>query len=130
MSFWANFWDIIGWFFSAFIFIAYLMVLFSIVGDLFRDRALNGWLKALWVVFLVAVPFLTALVYLIARGRGMAERQSQEIKAAREASDAYIRDVAGYRPAEEISRAKALKDAGDISDTEYQALKGRILAHA
>jgi hypothetical protein len=71
MNFWTSFWDIIWWFVWAFAFIAYLFALFAIIGDLFRDRKLNGWLKAIWVLFLIFVPFLTALVYLIARGKGI-----------------------------------------------------------
>jgi hypothetical protein len=129
MSFWTNFWDLIGWFFSAFVLFAYLMVIFSIVGDLLRDRALSGWYKALWVIFLVLVPILTALVYLIARGRGMAERQVKAVSAAQDATDTYIRDVAGHSPADEISKAKALKDSGTITDAEFEAMKAKAIAH-
>ena len=60
--FWSNFWDIIGWFFWVFAFTAYLFALFAVIGDLFRDRELNGWLKALWLIFLIFVPFLTVIV--------------------------------------------------------------------
>ena len=74
-------WDIIWFFFWTFAFIAYLMVLFSIIGDLFHDSTLNGWGKAAWMLFLIFVPFLTALVYLIARRTGMAKRQ---LRAARQ----------------------------------------------
>lgn len=123
-------WDLIVWFFYIFVVVAYLMVIFSIVGDLFRDRSLSGWAKALWVLALVIVPFLTAFVYLIARGRGMAERQAGEARAARDATDTYIREVAGFSAADEISKAKALKDAGAISDAEYEELKAKALAHS
>lgn len=129
MSFWPNFWDLIGWFFSIFILVAYLMVIFSIVGDLLRDRALSGWYKALWVIFLVLVPILTALVYLIARGRGMAERQAKAVSSAQEATDAYIREVAAYSPTDEIAKAKALLDAGTITPADYESLKTKALAH-
>jgi hypothetical protein len=64
-----NIWDLLWVFFWAFAFVAYLVALFSIIGDIFRDRQLNGWLKAIWLIFLVFLPFLTALVYLIVRGR-------------------------------------------------------------
>ncbi len=77
MTFWNSFWDIIWWFLWIFVFVAYMFALFSIVVDLFRDRKLNGWWKAVWLIFLIFVPFLTALVYLIARGRGMAERSDR-----------------------------------------------------
>ena len=66
-------WSWIAWLFWVFVFFAYLMVLFSIIGDLFRDSELSGWLKAIWIIFLIFVPFLTALIYLIARGNGMTE---------------------------------------------------------
>lgn len=127
MSFWGNFWDVIGWFLWAFVFIAYLMALFSIIGDLFRDRALNGWYKALWILFLIFVPFLTALVYLIARGRGMAERQNRDVKQAQNQAEDYIRTVAGSSPADEIAKAKALLDAGTITPAEYETLKAQAL---
>lgn len=129
MSFWANFWDVIGWFLWAFVFIVYLMAVFSIIGDLFRDRKLNGWYKALWIVFLVFVPFLTALIYLIARGKGMAERQNKEVKQAQTAADDYIRTVAGSSPTDEITKAKALLDAGTITQDEYNLLKAKALQH-
>lgn len=130
MGFWVNFWDVMGWFLSAFVFVAYLVVLFSIVGDIFRDRTLKGWMKAVWIVFLVFVPFLTALVYLIARGQGMAERQAKGAEEARSSAEEYIRSVAGTSPTEEITRAKALLDDGAITDAEFESLKAKVLADA
>ena len=79
----------------SFVFVFYLMILFQIIGDLFRDKELSGWLKALWIVALILVPFLTALIYLIARGRGMAERQAGQVQQAQAATDSYIKEVAG-----------------------------------
>ncbi|NYJ20063.1 hypothetical protein HNR05_001854 [Leifsonia psychrotolerans] len=128
MGFWANFWDVIGWFLWAFVFIAYLMALFSIIGDLFRDRELNGWWKALWIIFLIFVPFLTALVYLIARGRGMAERQNRDVAQAQAAAESYIRTVASPSPTEEIAKAKALFDNGTLTEAEFHHLKAKALA--
>jgi hypothetical protein len=127
MSFWGSFWDIIWWFFLAFIFISYLFALFAIVADLFRDRKLNGWWKAVWIIFLIFVPFLTALVYLIARGSGMAERSNAEAANARSAADAYIQQVAGASPSEEIAKAKALLDSGTITAEEYNTIKAKVL---
>lgn len=128
MEFWASFWDVIWWFLWAFVFIAYLFALFGIITDLFRDRKLGGLAKAVWLVFLFVVPFLTALVYLVARGRGMAERTFEANRAAQQQTEAYIRDVAGPSPAEEISRAKTLLDSGAISNAEFEQLKSRALA--
>ncbi|KQZ11533.1 hypothetical protein ESP57_11485 [Agromyces fucosus] len=130
MSFWESFWDLIWWFLWAFAFIAYLFALFAIIGDLFRDQKLNGWWKAVWIIFLIFVPFLTALVYLIARGNGMAERSQKEYKQAQAATDAYIRQTAGSAsPSDEIAKAKGLLDSGSITQQEFELLKAKALAH-
>ncbi|ERK72259.1 hypothetical protein N136_01384, partial [Leifsonia aquatica ATCC 14665] len=129
MSFWDNFWNIIWLFFWSFAFIAYLFALFSIISDLFRDHKLNGWWKALWILFLIFVPFLTALVYLIARGPGMAERSQKEARQVQSATDQYIRQVAAASPADEIAKAKALLDAGTINQAEFDHLKSVALGH-
>lgn len=130
-GFWGSFWDIIWWFLWAFFFVAYLFALFAVIGDLFRDHKLNGWLKAVWIIFLIFVPFLTLLIYLIARGRGMAERSAKEAQQIQQAQDAYIKSVAGgttgASPADEIAKAKSLLDAGTISQAEYDALKAKAL---
>ncbi|WP_233245536.1 SHOCT domain-containing protein [Homoserinimonas hongtaonis] len=130
MSLLQNFWDLIVWFLWIFVFVAYLMALFSIIADLFRDRELSGWWKAVWLLFLFVVPFLTALVYLIARGRGMAERQYEQVAQAQSATDNYIRTVAGSNPSDEIATAKSLLDSGAITPAEYETLKARALSHA
>ena len=127
MPFWSTIWDTIWWFFTIFVFVAYLMALFSIIGDLFRDRKLNGFAKAIWLLFLVFLPFLTALIYLIVRGRGMGERAVRQAEEAREATDAYARSVAGSNPAGEIAEAKRLLDAGAITADEYERLKAAAL---
>ncbi|WP_051191599.1 SHOCT domain-containing protein [Microbacterium luticocti] len=128
-GFWGSFWDLIWWFFAVFILFAYIFALFAVISDLFRDRKLNGWFKALWIIFLIFVPFLTLLVYMIARGRGMAERSAAQAQQAQQAADAYIKNVAGSAsPADEIAKAKALLDAGTITPAEYEALKAKALA--
>jgi hypothetical protein len=129
MDFWNNFWNIIWLFFWSFAFIAYLFALFAIISDLFRDHKLNGWWKALWIIFLIFVPFLTALVYLIARGPGMAERSQKEARQVQQSTDAYIREVASSSPADEIAKAKALLDAGTITPEEFAHLKSVALGH-
>jgi ABC-type multidrug transport system fused ATPase/permease subunit len=123
-----NFWNIIWLFFWSFAFIAYLFALFSIIGDLFRDHKLNGWWKALWILFLIFVPFLTALIYLIARGPGMAERAQKQARDVQQATDSYIRHVADSSPADEIAKAKVLLDNGTINQAEFDHLKARALA--
>jgi hypothetical protein len=130
MTFWENFWDLIWWFLWAFVFIAYLFALFAIIGDLFRDHKLSGWWKAVWIIFLIFVPFVTALIYLIARGNGMAERSQKEAKQYQAATDQYIRQTVGAAsPSDEIAKAKALLDSGTITQAEYDQLKAKALAH-
>ena len=123
-------WDFLLWFFLLFVFVAYLFVLFSIIGDLFRDHELNGFAKAIWIIFLVFVPFLTAVVYLIARGAGMSRRSLRSATGYRGRQADYIPSVAGAgaSPAEEIAKAKELLDAGSISEAEYQAIKAKVLS--
>ncbi|WP_028045687.1 SHOCT domain-containing protein [Cellulomonas sp. URHE0023] len=119
-------WLMIWWF----LFVVYLIILFQIIGDLFRDHALSGWWKAVWMIGLIFLPFLVALIYIIARGRSMAERQVKQVQEAQANTDSYIRSVAGSgkSPAEHITDAKALLDAGTISQTEFEALKAKALA--
>ncbi len=93
-----SFWDIVWFIFISFAFIAYLMVLFMIITDLFRDRETSGVAKAIWIVALIFLPLLTSLVYLIARGPGMAERSEEQAKAAKQRSDEYIREVTSAEP--------------------------------
>ncbi|HEY5880925.1 MAG TPA: SHOCT domain-containing protein [Nakamurella sp.] len=123
-----NFWSIIWIVIWSFVFVAYLFVLFYILTDLFRDHQLSGWWKALWIIFLIFFPYLTALVYVIARGKGMSERQLSAVQQARSQTDAYIRDVAGKSPAEHITEAKALLDNGTITQQEFEQLKAKALA--
>lgn len=127
MSFWENFWDIFWWFIYVYAFFAFLFALFVIIGDIFRDRELNGWLKAVWIVFLAFLPILGVLVYLIARGRGMTERAMERSRRDQEAADEYIRQVATASPTEEIAKAKALLDAGTISPDEFEKIKSSVL---
>jgi hypothetical protein len=122
------FWLMLWWF----CLIAYLIMLFQIVGDLFRDHELNGWLKALWIIALIVLPFLAALIYVIARGKGMAERHMADVRYTKQMTDDYIRATAGtgngHTAASEISEAKALYDAGVLDADEFARLKAKALA--
>lgn len=112
-----------------FAFVAYLFILFFIITDLFRDHKLSGWFKAIWIVFLIFFPFITALVYLIARGKGMGERAQQAQQEMAAAQAAYIREAAGKSgPADQIAQAKALLDSGAITQEEFDALKSKALS--
>ena len=126
MDFWDFFWLLVWSFF----FICYLMVLFHVIADLFRDKDLSGWWKALWIIFLIIFPFLALLIYLIARGRGMAERQAGAVREAQAATDQYIKSVAtqGSSPADQIASAKSLLDSGAINQAEFDQLKQKALA--
>jgi hypothetical protein len=125
---WDSFWDFLWTGVVIFAFIAYLMILFNILADLFwRDHKTSGVVKAIWVIFLVVLPYLTAIVYLIVRGKGMTERAHEQAQQAKQQTDDYIRDAAGRSPAQEIADAKALLDAGTISETEFAALKAKAL---
>ena len=124
----SNFWDLIWLIVSTFVFIAYLLVLFQIVADLFRNTEMAGWAKALWIIGLIFVPMLTAVVYIIANGGDMAKRQREAIERARSDTDAYIRHVAGKSPTEQITEAKTLLDAGTINAEEFARLKAKALS--
>jgi hypothetical protein len=126
---WDTFWHFLWSTIVIFAFIAYLMILFNILTDLFwRDHQTSGFIKALWVIFLILFPYLTALVYLIARGQGMAERAREAATAAKKQTDDYIKQAAGRSPAEEIAHAKELLDAGTITQAEFDGLKAKALS--
>ena len=128
-----SFWDYLIWLFWVYITIACIWIFITVIVDVFRDHTLNGWMKAIWVLFLVFVPFLGTFVYLIARGRQMSERRMDEYRQARYQNDEYIRGVAGSSsssPAAEIEKAKQLLDSGALSPAEFEALKAKALAKA
>lgn len=117
---------------EVFLFAAWLMILFVIIGDLFRDHQLSGWAKAAWTIFLIFVPFLAALVYLIARGDGMRERALHQQREAQQQLDAYIRQTAGGEAegsaADQLTKLAKLHDDRKISDEEYEKAKAKIIA--
>jgi len=104
------------------------MVMFQIITDIIRDRDLGGGMKALWFIGLLFLPILVALIYLIARGKQMGERQMQRVRQAQGETEQYIQSVAGRSPAEEISSAKKLLDAGTITQAEFDSIKVKALA--
>ena len=126
-DFFANLGSIIWYAVTIMVFVAYLFALFAIIGDLFRDHELSGGWKAVWVFFLIFFPIVTALVYLVARGNGMAARAQARMQQGMAATDSYIRSVASS-PADEIARGKDLLDSGAINSEEFAALKGKALA--
>ncbi len=112
---------------AIFIFVAWIMVLFTIIADLFRDHELSGWWKAVWIFFLVFVPFLTALIYLIARGDGMRDRAIKEQQDAQAQLDSYVRETAGPSHADEIAKLAEQKEKGNLSEAEFEQAKAKVL---
>jgi preprotein translocase subunit YajC len=112
-----------------FVWIAWFLLLFHVIGDLFRRRDVSGGKKTLWILFLVFVPFLGVFVYLIANSDDMARRSLEQRQAARSQMDDYVRTTAGSSgAAAEIERAKGLLDSGAITQAEYDAIKAKALA--
>ena len=111
-----------------FLLVVWFWILIAILGDLFRDHELSGWWKAVWVFFLIFVPFLTALIYLIARGHGMRDRSIREQAEARKHFESYVRETAATSPVDELHKLSELKDKGAISDAEYEQMKAKIVA--
>ena len=116
--------------FEFFLFFAWFMCLFWILGDIFRSKDLGGGGKTLWVIFVILIPWLGILVYLIARGKGMQQRQLDQATQMQAAQADYIKSVAGSggSAADQITSAKGLLDAGTITQAEFDALKAKALA--
>jgi len=115
---------------EVFLFAAWLMILFVIITDLFRDHQISGWGKAAWVIFLIFVPFLAALVYLIARGDGMRERALAAQQQQQKEVDAYIRQTAGSgdSAADQLTKLAKLHDENKLSDEEFERAKAKIVS--
>jgi len=111
-----------------FFFTMYLMILFSVIGDLFRDHETSGGVKALWILFFLVAPFLSLLIYMIARGPGMQKRALEAQKQQQAAFNDYVQSTASAaNPADQIAKAKELLDAGTISQQEFDAIKAKAL---
>jgi hypothetical protein len=125
-----DFWDLLLWSFWFFIWIAAFAVWFRCLFDLFGDSTLSGWAKAGWACLMIFVPWLGALIYLIARGRSMTDRQLAAMSQQQAAQEQYIKQVAGTPtdPVARIAEAKALLDSGAIDEAEFSALKAKALA--
>ena len=117
------FWSML-WFFLFFIWIWLLIIVFS---DIFRSHDLSGWAKALWIIFIILVPYLGVFVYLIARGHKMGEHAAADAAAADAATRQYIQQVTSTSPAEELEKLARLREQGVIDEAEYQTLKTRTL---
>ena len=109
--------------FSIFIFVVWFWLLITVIGDLFRRHDVSGLGKAVWVIFLVVVPYLAVFIYLISQSRGMAERNAQRAQQARD----ELRQVVGFSAADEVEKLERLKNAGTISNEEYTRLRARVM---
>jgi hypothetical protein len=126
MSFGEFLWTLLIFYFIFF----YFIILFRILADLFSNHALSGWAKAGWIIFLLILPFISMIVYLTTQAQGMTERAMAQAKAANEAEQSYIRQVAGSGadPAAQIAKAHDLLNSGAITQAEFDAIKAKALA--
>jgi len=121
--------DVVWTMFIFFAWVIWIWFLITILADVFRRHDLSGWGKAGWTIFLIFLPFLGALIYLITQGKAMSERNVEQVQAAQSQTDEYIRSVANRDdPAEQIKRGKELLDSGAITSDEFAALKAKALA--
>jgi len=112
-----------------FAWIIWFWLLITVFADLFRRHDISGWVKALWIIFVIILPFLGVLVYLIAESQGMADRNQKQAQAAQSQFDDYVKTVAAQSdPAEQISKAKGLLDSGAITQAEFDSIKAKALA--
>lgn len=124
-----SFWEVLLITLEIFFFVIWIWILITILTDLFRDHELSGWAKAAWVLFLVFIPFLTALIYLIARGSGMRDRTIKAQADAKKHFDEYVREQAhAGSPADELHKLSDLKAKGDLSDAEFEQAKAKLLS--
>ncbi|MFF8280986.1 SHOCT domain-containing protein [Streptomyces lateritius] len=112
-----------------FLWVMWFFLLFKVVTDIFRDHSLSGWAKAGWLVFVLVLPYVGVLVYLIARGKSMGERDVKQVQEHEEALRQYIQKAAGAgsSSAEELGKLSALRDKGDITQEEFQRAKTKLL---
>lgn len=122
-----SFWEIVGVVVVSFLFAAYLIVLFRIVTDLFRDHAASGWAKAGWIVALVLLPLLAAVLYVVLRGPGMADRAQAASLREWEARNDYVRVIAGTDAVARIGEAGRLLDSGTITEAEFARIKDSVI---
>ena len=123
-----NFGDLLLLVVEVFLFVAWIWILVAIIGDLFRDHEMSGWAKGIWIIFLVFIPFLSALVYLIARGDGMRDRALKAQSDAKAHFDEYVREQAASSPAEELHKLNDLREKGALTTEEFDAAKAKLLA--
>ncbi len=125
-----TFGDLLLMVFEIFLFVVWIWILFTIITDLFRNHEMSGWLKAVWIVLLVFIPYLTALIYLIVYGSDMRERQLRAQAEAKHEADHYIRAAAHTSPADELHKLHDLVEKGALTQAEYDRAKEKLLTTA
>jgi hypothetical protein len=125
-----TFFQVLWWMLVFFAFVIWFWLLITVFADIFRRHDTSGFAKVLWIIFIIVLPFLGVFIYLIAEHQGMADRNMKQMEAAQQATDAYIKSVAGSGggAAAEIEKAKGLLDSGAISQAEFDAIKAKALA--
>ncbi|MFF7360702.1 PLDc N-terminal domain-containing protein [Streptomyces sp. NPDC008125] len=120
-AFWTAMW--------VFIWVLWLVLLFRIIADIFRDDDMSGWGKTLWLIVVIVLPYIGVFAYVIARGRGMGSREHKHAKDQQHAFETYIRETAGgsATPAEQLSKLSEVRARGDISDEEFERAKAKII---
>jgi len=113
---------------AIFLFVIWVWIVITILMDLFRDHEVSGWAKAAWVLFLIAIPVLTSLVYLIVRGSGMRERAIKEQADAKKQFDEYVRETAQTTPVDELHKLDQLRQSGGITQDEYEKMKAKLIS--
>jgi hypothetical protein len=111
-----------------FLFVIWIWILITVFGDIFRRRDIGGGMKAVWIIFVILLPYLGVFIYLIAEGHNMAERNAEQIQAVKAQQDDYIKSVAGSSAADQIAQAKTLLDSGAITQAEFDGLKAKALS--
>ena len=121
--------EVVWTLFVIFAWVIWFWLLITVFSDLFRRRDISGWGKAAWIIFVIVLPYIGVLVYLIAQHQGMADRNIEQAQAAQSQFDSYVKDVAASSgPSGEIEKAKQLLDSGAISQAEYDSLKAKALS--
>ena len=123
-----TFGDLLLMVFEIFLFVVWIWILFTIITDLFRNHEMSGWLKGLWIIVLVFIPYLTALIYLIVYGSDMRERALRAQAEAKHFADDQIRAAARTSPADELHKLHELVEKGALSEAEFERAKGKLLA--
>ncbi|MGA2835224.1 MAG: SHOCT domain-containing protein [Acidimicrobiales bacterium] len=119
--------DLLWTMLEVFLFVVWIWLLFIVFADIFRSHDMNGWVKALWVIFVIVLPFLGILVYLIARGDKMHEHEVHDAAEQKRAFDDYVRQAAGTGPVDDLAKLADLKDKGVLTDSEFESEKAKIL---